>query len=455
MVPGDVADLGRRLRRGEATAEAVLDAHLGRIREADGAVAAVWELTEARAREAARRADRTLAEGGGGPLLGIPFLVKDTADMAGLSTTCGSAAMAGRVAEGDAAVVRLLCGAGAVPLGKVATYDLGTVGPSFDLPRPPARNPWDLSRITGGSSSGSAAAVAAGFAPIAVGSDTAGSIRAPAAYCGCVGLKPTRGLVLAEGVFSLAPTLLDTVGPLARTAACAAAFLDAVAGTAALAEVGRGAAGLRVGYARGWAEAPEAAPWLLLVLDDAVAALSLAGAEVAEVAPPDYALLEAVGALLIHTEGLAIHREAMRSDLPHGRESYKSLAAGVVLSPQDREAALALAPRLAAEVDRALLGREALVTATTLTPALPMQAFREGSVWTPMRTLPFNVTGHPAVSVPMGFVGGLPLGLQVVARRGEDATALRVAAAFEAATDHALRRPPLPGREAWERLGAP
>ena len=193
----------------------------------DPGVKAFWVVLTDRALAAAAQADMDFSMGIiRGPLQGIPFAIKDTVDVEGVPTTCGSAVFADRIAVADAAVVTKLCELGAVPLGKVATYDMGTVGPSFDLPHPAARNPWNAGHITGGSSSGSAAAVAAGMVRVAIGSsDTAGSIRSPSAYCGCVGIKSSFGTVPGAGVFSLAPSF-DTVGTIGATVPDTALLLD-------------------------------------------------------------------------------------------------------------------------------------------------------------------------------------------------------------------------------------
>jgi aspartyl-tRNA(Asn)/glutamyl-tRNA(Gln) amidotransferase subunit A len=439
-----VAEAGAALRDGRLTAEALLGLHLARIKALDGAVRAFWEM-DPRAPDLARRADRDLAGGRDrGPLHGIPFAVKDMTDLEGLATTNGSRLPATPAAR-DAAAVQRLIEAGAVPLGHVATYEWGFVGPDHTLARPPARNPWDPAHITGGSSSGSAAAVAAGMARLAVGSDTGGSIRAPSAYCGVVGLKPTRGRVPGEGFFDLAPDL-DHPGPIAATVAEAAWMLDAMApGAAAASRLGEGAGGLTLGYARDWiASDPLCDPCVLAATDEAASALSLAGARIVEVPMPPYDLLEAVGAVIIHVLGLRLHGPSLREhgDL-WGRMGVQTVAAGVVLSDDDLARARALVPGLRAEVDAVLARCDALLTATTLTPAPPVSAFARGAAWTPMRTLPFNVTGHPAISVPAGLAEGLPVGLQVIGRHGEEATVAQVAAAFEAATGHGALRPPL------------
>jgi aspartyl-tRNA(Asn)/glutamyl-tRNA(Gln) amidotransferase subunit A len=439
-----VAEAGRRLREGSLTAEALLGMHIARVAATNDAVRAVWAM-DGRAAEIARRADRELAEGvDRGPLHGIPFLVKDMVDVEGMPTTNGSRLPA-QPAERDAAAVARLIEAGAVPLGKAATYEWGFVGPDASLGWPPARNPWSGAHITGGSSSGSAAAVAGGVARLALGSDTGGSIRAPSAYCGAVGIKPTRGQVPGEGFVALSPRL-DHPGPIAATVAEAAWMLDAMApGAGAASGLGEGVRDVALGYARDWfARDPSCDPGVLRAMDAAASALSLAGARIVEVAMPDYDLMEAVGAVMIHVEGLRLHAASLRDQNEGwGRMGTQTVQAGVVLTDEDLARAEALVPRLSAEVDRVLEGCDAILTAVTLTSAPPFAAFDKGAVWTPMRTLPFNVTGHPALSVPAGFTGGLPVGLQVISRHGDEAGIVRVAAAFEAATDHGAQRPPL------------
>ncbi|MFN0114499.1 MAG: amidase [Paracoccaceae bacterium] len=433
-----IAEAAVALRAGRMSAVELLALHRDRIAVVDGRVRAVW-TKDARADAFAAQADAELAVGlDRGPLHGIPFLIKDMVDVEGLPTTNGSRASDRVPAARDAEAVARLIAAGAVPLAKVATYEWGFVGPEQGLEHPPAANPWNTAHITGGSSSGSAAAVAAGMARIAVGSDAGGSIRAPSAYCGAVGIKPTRGRIPGGGFFALSHAL-DTPGPIAATVAEAALMLDAMAPEARAAScLGEGVRGRTLGYARDWFAADLALdPRVLKAMDDAASALSLAGARITEVQLPDYALMEAVGAVMIQVEGLRQHLPSLRDrGSLWGRMATQTVQAGAVLTEKDLAAAESLIPGLAEAVTRAMEGCDALVTATTLTPAPPFAAIDKGAVWTPMRTLPFNVTGHPALSVPAGFAGGLPLGLQIVGRHGDEAGICRIAGAFEASTDH-------------------
>ncbi|HTU52414.1 MAG TPA: amidase, partial [Acetobacteraceae bacterium] len=202
---------------------------LARIQQFDPRINAFITVTGRQALAQARAAEKAVMAGKRGRLRGIPLAYKDIYATAGVRTTAHSRLLAENVPKEDAEAIRRLAAAGAVMLGKLATHEFAIGGPAFDLPWPPARNPWDTERFTGGSSSGSGAAVAAGLALGALGSDTGGSIRIPAAYCGIAGIKPTPGLVSRRGVIPLAPSL-DTAGPMAWTAEDCAILLDALAG---------------------------------------------------------------------------------------------------------------------------------------------------------------------------------------------------------------------------------
>ncbi len=208
----------------------LLTALLARIERLDPKLHAFIRLDAEAAMAAARAAETEIAAGRvRGPLHGVPVGIKDIIDVAGLPTTCHSKILVDNVAKADAAVIAKLRQAGAIILGKLSTHEFAIGGPSFDLPFPPARNPWNPEHHPGGSSSGSGAGVCAGLFPLALGSDTGGSVRNPASACGIVGLKPTYGLVSRRGVFPLSFTL-DHVGPLTRTVADNALLLDAIAG---------------------------------------------------------------------------------------------------------------------------------------------------------------------------------------------------------------------------------
>lgn len=435
-----IAEVGAALRTGELTSVALTRAHLDRIAARNPRIRAFTHLADAEALAAAEAADRAFAEGRDfGPLQGISFAVKDIIDVAGWPIRWGSRAQVSRVATKTAPAVAALLRAGAVPLGVVATYELATVGPDDSaLGRPPV-NPWDADHITGGSSSGSAAAVAAGLVRLALGTDTGGSVRSPAAYCGVVGLKPSHDAMSREGVMPLSPSL-DHVGLLARSVEDAALGYAALTGGSWRAS---GIGGLSLAYGRGWADDAAAHPALLPLLDGAASVLSLCGARITPIDLPDYAPLEAAGAVILLSEGYAAHGQMIEADPKViGKMARASLRKGRKVTTHQLAAARAAITPFAADLDRLLAQHAALILPTTLAPAPPFSAFADGkAVWTAMRTIPFNMTGHPALSVPMGFADGLPMGLQIVGRQGDDATLLRIGAAFEAATDHAALQP--------------
>lgn len=447
--PADLSipEAAQALRAGTLTAVALTEATLARIAARNPRLHAFTHVA-ADALDQAARADALLAAGQGGALCGIPVAVKDLIDVAGQPATSGSAVLAGRIAPADAPAVAALRAQGAVLVGKVATYEFAMVGPDLGLPDPPARNPWNPAHITGGSSSGSAAAVAGGLVRLALGTDTGGSIRSPAAYCGAVGFKPGYDRVPRAGAFPLSPAL-DHIGPIAATVEEAALALDAMTpgpGWCPVAgRIGQGLQGMVLGYARRWhAEDPQASPALIRAMDDAAAQFSMLGARIREVDLPDYALFEAAGSLILHAEALAEHRAliAERQGL-YGLPTLQCLAFGAAVEPADLVLARRAQSLLTQDMLAAMGDCDLILTATTLTPALPFSAFDgEKAVWTPMRTIPFNVTGQPALSIPCGFDGGLPLGLQLVGRIGDDDRVAQAGHAFERATDFSAQRPP-------------
>jgi aspartyl-tRNA(Asn)/glutamyl-tRNA(Gln) amidotransferase subunit A len=437
------------LREGRLTARQLVTAALDRIAQRNDRLHAFTHLNPDALAEA-DRADAMLAAGAAPPLCGIPVAVKDLIDVGGLPATSGSAVLSGRIAAADADAVAQLRAQGAVILGKLATYEFAMVGPDLNLPDPPARNPWNLNHITGGSSSGSASAVAGGLVRLALGTDTGGSIRSPSAYCGCVGLKPSYDRVSRAGAFPLSPAL-DHTGPLAATVEEAALALDAMTAAPddwrpASARLDRGAEGLRIGYARDWfAQDPQASPALIRAMDDAAASFSMLGASITPVSLPDYGMFEAAGSVILHAEALAEHLSLIRDHLPrYGRPVLQCLAFGAAVDAEDVQRARMAQARLTQDMLAAMAPFDLVITATTLTPALPFSAFDgEKAVWTPMRTIPFNVTGQPVLSVPVGFDADLPLGMQIIGRRGDEDLICAAGHAFERATDHSVQRPPL------------
>jgi aspartyl-tRNA(Asn)/glutamyl-tRNA(Gln) amidotransferase subunit A len=451
MSPADLSirEAGRRLRDGSLTSAVLTEAHLDRIEALNGDLRAFTLVTSDRARADAANADRELREGRyRGPLHGIPVGIKDLIDTSGIETTSGTQLRRGHIPKTDAAVVTRLTDGGAVLVGKLSLYEFATVGPDFATPFPPARNPWSFDHITGGSSSGNASAVAGGLLRTTIGSDTAGSVRGPASYCGVVGLKPTLDLVPTGGAYPLSPSL-DHLGPISRSVEDAALTLDVIAGRegkdSTAQALGQGIETLRIGYARDWFAAdPATAPEVLAAVDEAVSTLSLLGARIEEVDLPPYESFLDAGSTILNAESYALHRAdlAQRGE-DYGPMSRKSLLAGATISPAVLETARGARVDLKAQIDADIFARfDALVTVTTLTTALPLSAFEGGkTVWTPMRTIAFNVTGHPVLSVPVGFHDGLPIGLQIVGPWLGEASICRIGHAFEQATDHSAQSP--------------
>jgi aspartyl-tRNA(Asn)/glutamyl-tRNA(Gln) amidotransferase subunit A len=446
----DIVELGARLRDGRLTSVALAQATLERIAARDAAYLSFYTVLAGTALAEAERADRDLAAGiDRGPLHGIPVGIKDLIDVAGVATTANAPGRADAVAEADAEVVRRLRAGGAIIIGKLATYEWATVGPDKQGLFPPAKNPWNLDHITGGSSSGCAAAVAGGLLRTSIGTDTGGSVRGPSFYCGTVGLKPTFGIVPTTGVLDLAPSL-DHVGPVSATVAEAVLTLDVLTGRSgerrAAGRLGEPVSGLRIGYARNWfAHDPQTAPEVLAAMDAAVSVLSAEGAIVGEVDMPDYAGIEVAVAAILHAESFDLHAEALRDHPEHyGRRAFLSLAAGLSLSPAEVEKARAIGASFRVAIDELLDQHDVLITVGALTTALPAAPFEKEAVWTPMRTIGFNVSGHPVLAVPVGFHDGLPIGMQIIGRHHAEARIVQFGHAFERATDFSVQRPPAP-----------
>jgi aspartyl-tRNA(Asn)/glutamyl-tRNA(Gln) amidotransferase subunit A len=443
-----IAAMGAALRSGAVTAEQLARDALARIAMRDPVLQAFVLLTETRALEDARRADQELRAGQDrGPMHGIPYGLKDIYDTAGIRTTCHSKLRIDHIPDADSVVAAKLRAAGGVLLGKLATHEFAIGGPSFDLPFPPSRNPWNAAHITGGSSSGSAAAIAARMVRMATGSDTGGSIRGPAAWCGLVGIKPTYGRVSRRGVFPLSWTL-DHCGPLSRNVEDSAIALQVLAGhdpqDAASADVPvadyraaleAGVNGLRIGVPRAFfATAAAATPEVLAGIDHTASLLREAGAVVEDIALPDYALFAAAGRVIMMAEAFAIHQADMQTRLQdYGEITANRFVLGAAIAAADYINALRARRELTDAVN-AVLGRyDALLTASALNTAPPFDAPGDSlSSASPMQTIPFNVTGHPAMSVPVGLAPNrLPLSVQIVGRPFDEATVFRIGRAVE------------------------
>jgi aspartyl-tRNA(Asn)/glutamyl-tRNA(Gln) amidotransferase subunit A len=455
-----IAEAGRKLRDGSVTSVALTEDALARIEAFDSKLNSFITVTADRARADAAAADAAFAKGiDNGPMQGVPYALKDIYDTAGIRSTCHSRLRLDNVPAADSVVATKFKAQSAVLLGKLATHEFALGGPSFDLPFPPARNPWNPAHIPGGSSSGSGAAVAAGLVRMAMGSDTGGSIRGPAAYCGTVGLKPTYGLVSRRGVFPLSTTL-DHCGPLSWTVEDSAITLQTIAGYDArdpasvdiaipnyLDGLDRGIEGLRIGLPRHFfARAEDVSPEVIAAIDRAVETLTKLGAVVEEITLPDYDLFNACGRIIMYAEAYAIHEQDFQQrPLDFGLLTYLRMTLGAFITATDLHQAMRLRRELTHAVNLKLKSYDALITASALVPAPAFADIpRAAPPSMPVQTMPFNITGNPAMSIPTGFsASGLPLSMQIVGRAFDEQTVLRIGAAFEAATGLTARRPPL------------
>lgn len=443
-----IAEASSLLRSRELSAEALTMAHLDRIAALDGTFHAFVTIMAEAALADARRADAEIATGHWrGPLHGIPLAVKDVIDAAGARTTCHSRLRLEHVAQEDADCVARLKRAGAILLGKLATHEFAFGGPSHDLPFPAACNPWATDRVTGGSSSGSGAAVAAGLCMGSIGTDTSGSIRMPAGHCGVVGLKPTYGRVSRHGVFPLSPTL-DHVGPLSWTVKDCALLLAAIADAAfptPVMDFDEPVAGLRIGIDLSWHE-DHADAAMRAAFAESVAVWRDLGVEIVELRLPSLPHMNACGRIILLSEGYAVHK-AMLDERPmdYGRLTRERMRLGAFISAEEYLRAQRLRRRFEGQMAEIMRGCDAIVTAVHYRSA---ERFNEATetfpfFGLPYLTMPFSLTGQPALAVPCGeSASGLPLGLQIAAANFREDVALRLGHALETARGRGRQRAP-------------
>jgi aspartyl-tRNA(Asn)/glutamyl-tRNA(Gln) amidotransferase subunit A len=436
-----IADVAGMLRDGTTDAMELLERTLEAVRRVQPALNAFVTVDERGARAAAGRARDELARGfDRGPLHGIPVAVKDIIDTAGLLTTMGSRHFAGHVPDRDAEVVVRLRAAGAVVVGKTTTHEFA-YGPTGDrAANGPCGNPHDPSRMAGGSSAGSAAAVAAGLVPLAVGTDTGGSVRIPAALCGAVGLRPSFGAVPTAGVFPLSGSL-DTVGPLANDVRDAALGWAVLSGTTveftppALSE-------LRIGLPAGaWFDRLD--DMVASAMDAFLARLAQGGATIRRVPVPDATELREVYRDVQSAEAFAVHRDRLDAapDLFDSEVRDRLRAAGRVSAPQYAQA-LGRLTELREGAAARLNGVDFLLLPTVPVLAPPLGARDSdlgsdlGGGWTSPRDAllafdtPWSVLGLPAMSVPVPGAAPLPVGAQLIGPPGGDAALLAAAQAI-------------------------
>lgn len=394
-------------------------------------------LACAREADALRRAGRTR-----GALHGIPVAVKDVLSTREAPTTANSRVGAATLPPGDAPVVHRLRAAGAVVLGKTTTMELACGMPDRDGGEAVPRNPWEPDHWTGGSSSGSASGVAARLFPAALGSDTAGSIRTPAALCGVTGFKPTHGKVSTAGCLMLSPDM-DCVGPIAQTAIDCAVIMEAILGQAQPRTGDTvGLVGVRIAAERERYESPDIDPAVRTAFRAAIATFESLGATVDDVTLPGYEALRVASRVLWTTEAFATFGAALDTVRPPTRQL---LEVGAMHSGAD----FALARRAIAWGQQAMaqaLSPYAAVLSPTRTCLAPLleEATIEWQLSTHNHTSIWNVLGFPAVSVPMGLsADGLPMGLQIIGAAGADRQTLAIAAHYQSVTEWHRARPPL------------
>jgi aspartyl-tRNA(Asn)/glutamyl-tRNA(Gln) amidotransferase subunit A len=466
-------EIAAAVRGGERLAVDVLEEYLARIEQLDDRVHAFNLVTTDEARQAALAIDRRVTVGEDpGPLAGVPVALKDNMATRGIPTTCSSRSLVGWRPPYDATVVQRLEAAGAIIVGKTNLDEFAMGSSTENSAFGPTRNPHYLARVPGGSSGGSAAAVAAAFAPVALGSDTGGSIRQPAALCGVVGVKPTYGAVSRYGLVAFASSL-DQIGPLATTVADAAVTLEVIAGhdpndatsipepfPSLVDHLDEGVDGLRVGLVSELTDAEGIEPEIVARVRDAATALEKAGAQVDEVSVPAavyglsaYYLIAPAEASsnLARYDGV---RYGLRVDGPTTGEMYDRTRT-VGLGPEVKRRIMLGTYALSAGYYDAFYGKAQRVRTVILrdfaaayqrfdvllSPTSPCVAFPLGAksadpltmYLNDVCTIPSNLTGHPAMSVPFGTgAHNLPVGVQVMAPTLGEVTMFRVAAALEA-----------------------
>lgn len=444
--PLSIVEVGARYRAGGLSPVEVVSACLDQISATDTEAHAWVEVDRDGALAAARQAEQELHNGlSRGPLHGIPIAIKDIFDVAGLPTRCGSAALADAApARHDAATVATLRASGAIILGKTVTQEFAA-----GVVSAPARNPWDFSRVPGGSSGGSAVAVALGQALGAMGSDTGGSIRIPAAACGVVGFKPSYGALSLQGVYPLSWSL-DTAGPLARTVSDTRAMWHVLSGSDAPSSAEPGdesLAGVRIGVERGFF-ASALQEDVASAVDAAIAALRELGAEVIDVEWQEAAAARAASFVINRVETAAVHERMAHNDPDRfallGADLRLRVAAGSTVpatlylqSMRARESARDSMAKLYTEYNLT-----ALVAPSLPTTAVPVDDLRIvgtgldetiGASWTRL-TMPFNATGQPVLGMPCGFDrGNLPVGLQFAGQPGREEALFPIGQALERA----------------------
>jgi aspartyl-tRNA(Asn)/glutamyl-tRNA(Gln) amidotransferase subunit A len=458
-IPSNIAEAADWLRSGRISSVALTQTLLRRIHATQDTLSAFITVTDEAALAAAERADDELASGADrGPLHGVPLAVKDIIATADAPTTANSRVLDRAWGQrADATVVRKLREAGAVLMGKLSLSEFAIGSPDPDTGFRIPKNPWDLARSPGGSSSGTGAAIAGGLILGGLGTDTGGSIRGPASYCGISGIKPTFGRVSKEGCVPLGYSL-DNIGPMARTARDCALLLQVLAGfdprdpcsadvpvPDMLAGLDGSVAGLRIGVPRDFFfEAPELNGEVKQTVLKAIDDLAAAGATVVDVALPLLKKARAAQRVIMLGEALAYHEPDLqtRPEL-YGKWTRQQLQQGALFSAADYVQAQRVRSLFREQAAAVLAGVDVLITPTTHIVAPTLASFNpDDRLRQPDFTGPWNVTGQPAISVCCGFSGdGLPIGMQIVGSAFDEPMVLKVADAYQQRTTWHTRTP--------------
>ena len=446
-----IAQAAGLIRAGELSPLEITQACLDRIDEIDSQINSFITVTAELALAQAKAAEQELAAGRDrGPLHGIPVALKDLYATKGVLTTGHSKVLQDWIPDEDATVTTMLREAGAVLIGKLAMHEFAFGPVSFDLPFPPARNPWNRNHVTGGSSSGSGAALAAGLCFGSLGSDSGGSVRNPASQCSIVGLKPTYGRVSRHGVLPLGWSV-DHVGPMARSVEDTALMMQVIAGPDSRdpasapepvpdfsAQLGKGVQGLRFGVPREWLdEGLGTHPEVKAGFESALEVLTSLGARIETVDSVPFIESRPANTIILTSEAYAIHEETLQKRPQDLSEKLRTrLREGAYFSAADLIQAQRARTTIGQQIGQILSDYDAILSPTTPRPGEAFDEFDpEARYGPPSFTNPFNLTGLPAISVPCGFTAaGLPFGLQIAGRAFDEASILRIARAYEEAT---------------------
>ena len=455
-----IAEAGKRIAKKDLSPSEYVEALLNRIELINPKLDAFLNICGDQARADAKSVEAEIASGDyKGPMHGIPYGLKDIIDYAGLKTTAHSKLLKDNIAKTDATTTAKLKAAGGIFMGKLATHEFAIGGPSFDLPWPPARNPWNTERHPGGSSSGSGAAVAAGLLPGALGSDTGGSVRHPASMCNLAGIKPTYGRVSRAGVVPLSFSL-DNVGPLTRTVEDNAIMLTAISGhdprdpasarakvTDFTIDLDKGVKGLKIGLVRHFYDTDlKAQAEMAASIDTAAETLRKLGATVEEMAMAPLSEYAAVNRVILLSEAFAIHEKWLQ-DRPeyYAHFTRERLMPGAFIRATQYVQAMRHREKMKHAFESIMRTYDCVLTASSMQVACQIDDEPEVErTYSRQSRTPFNVIGNPALVVPSGFDNeGMPLSVQFAGRAFDEATVYRVGYAYEQATRCFDKHPPV------------